>query len=158
MLRSRGVQTSLHAKKGENMSYGPVEFLVLRFPGNQFSGEIVPALEALIDSNTIRIIDLLFAIKDGDGNVTMVEIDGLDESVRAQLDPLAQTEDEMLAEADAIAIAEMLEPNSSAALFLFENTWAARFATAVRNANGEVVLSERVPRVVIDSLLAEAAG
>lgn len=138
------------------MSYGPVEFLVLRFPGNQFSGEIIPALQELVDTDTIRIIDLLFAIKDGDGNVEMVEIDGLSDAVRAQLDPLAQTEDELLAEADALAIADLLEPNSSAALFLFENTWAARFATAVRNADGEVLLNERVPGVVIETILAEA--
>ncbi len=138
------------------MAYGPVEFLVLRFPGNQFSGEIIPALQELIDSETIRIIDLLFAIKDGDGNVEMIEIDALSEAVRAQLDPLAQTEDELFAEADALAIADLLEPNSSAALFLFENTWAARFATAVRNADGEVLLNERVPGVVIETILAEA--
>jgi Family of unknown function (DUF6325) len=137
------------------MAYGPVEFLVLRFPGNQFTGEIVPALKELTDTGTVRIIDLLFAMKDADGNISMVEIDGLADTVQAELDPLAQTEDELLAEADALAIGEMLEPNSSAALLLFENTWAARFATAVSNANGELLLNERIPRIVIDEVLAE---
>ncbi|MGE3799193.1 MAG: DUF6325 family protein [Thermomicrobiales bacterium] len=137
------------------MAYGPVEFVVIKFPGNQFSGEIVPAMTALIEAGTVRIIDLLFVMKDAGGTVGVAEVNGLGDALAAVLEPIAQTEDELLSQSDGEAIAELLEPNSSAALILFENTWAARFAQAVRNAQGEVILNERIPRAVIDELLAD---
>ncbi len=140
------------------MTYGPIEFVVLKFPGNQFSGEIVPALQELIDTGIVRIIDLLFVLKDGDGNIAVVEVDGLGDAVAAILTPISQHEDELLSQEDGERFGELLEPNSSAALLLFENSWAARFVQAVLNANGEVLLNERIPRDVIDAVLAEASG
>ena len=139
------------------MTYGPIEFVVLKFPGNQFSGEIAPALQNLVDSGTVRIIDLLFVIKDEDGNVGVLEVDGLGDAMAAIFEPIAQTEDELLSQADGERFGELLEPNSSAALLLFENTWAANFVQAVLNANGEVLLNERIPRDVINAVLEEAA-
>ena len=138
------------------MAYGPVEFVVIKFPGNQFTGEIVPALTELIDAGTVRIIDIIFVIKDANGVIGVAEIDGLGDALAAIYEPIAQTEDELLSNSDGEAIAELLEPNSSAALILFENAWAARFVQAVRNANGEVILNERIPRAVIDEVLAAA--
>ena len=140
------------------MTYGPIEFVVLKFPGNQFSGEIAPALQELIDTGIVRIIDLLFVIKDSDGNVGVLEVDGLGDAVAAVFKPLAQQDDELLSQADGEHFGELLEPNSSAALLLFENAWATRFVQAVLNANGEVLLNERIPRVVIDAALAEASA
>ncbi len=139
------------------MEYGPVELVIIKFPGNEFTGEIAPALAELIDNGTIRIIDLLFVIKDADGVVGVVELDGLSEAVVAVFEPIAQHDDELLAQADGEYIGEVLEPNSSAMMLLFENAWAARFATAAANANGEVLLNERIPRAVIDEVLAAAA-
>jgi hypothetical protein len=139
------------------MTYGPIEFVVLKFPGNQFSGEIVPALQELVDTGVVRIIDLLFVLKDGDGNVAVVEVDGLGDAVAAVLSPISQHEDELLSQQDGEHFGALLEPNSSAALLMFENAWATRFVQAVLNANGEVVLNERVPRDVIDAVLAEAS-
>ena len=139
------------------MAYGPVEMVVIKFPGNQFTGEIVPALRELIDNGTVRIIDLLFVIKKSDGTVGVLEVDGLGDAVAAVFEPIAKPEDEMLSQSDGEQIGELLEPNSSAALLLFENAWAARFAEAVRNAKGELILNERIPRAVIEEVLAEAA-
>jgi hypothetical protein len=139
------------------MSYGPIELLVVRFPGNRFTGEIAPAFEDLVETGTIRIIDLLFVTKDAGGVVDVVEIDGLGEATFATLNPLVGEVAGLLNEEDARHFSAALEPNSSAALLLFENTWAARFAQAIRNASGEVVLNERIPRAVVEELV-EAAG
>jgi hypothetical protein len=144
--------------KGVNMSIGPVEFVVIKFPGNQFTGEIAPALEELVANGTVRVIDLLFVIKESDGTVGVMEVNGLGEAIAAVFEPLAQTDQELLTQADGEHFGELLEPNSSAALLLFENAWAARFSQAVRNANGEVLLNERIPRDVIEAVLAEATA
>jgi hypothetical protein len=140
------------------MSLGPVEMLLVKFPGNQFTGEIVPALKELIDTNTIRILDLLFIKKDADGSLTILEVDEVDEDeVYDAFDPLVPEVNGFLAENDALTLAQSLEPNSSAALMLFENVWATRFRDAIVNANGQVILNERIPHRVIEALGAEAA-
>jgi hypothetical protein len=138
------------------MSLGPVEMLLVRFPGNQFTGEIVPALKELIDTNTIRILDLLFIKKDADGSLTILEVDEVDEDeVYDAFDPLVPEVNGFLAENDAITLTQSLEPNSAAALMLFENVWATRFRDAIVNANGQVILSERIPHRVIEALATE---
>lgn len=139
------------------MAYGPVEMLTVKFPGNQFTGEIAPALAELVETGMIRIIDLLFVIKDSDGTVGVYEQDGYGDSVAALFEPISQPDDELFSSSDAEGIALLLEPNSSAAMLLFENTWAARFATAVANANGEVIINARIPREVIEEVVAESA-
>jgi hypothetical protein len=139
------------------MPLGPVELLVVRFPGNQFSGEIVPALNDLVDSGTIRIIDLLFAMKNDEGVVGIFEFDEMGELMTSIFNPLVGEITGMLSREDAEAFANTLEPNSSVGLMLFENVWATRFAEAVRNANGQVVLSERLPRVVVEDITAAIA-
>jgi len=139
------------------MSLGPVEMLLVKFPGNQFTGEIVPALKELIDTNTIRILDLLFIQKAADGSLTILEVDEVDEDeVYDAFDPLVPEVNGFLAENDVITLTQSLEPNSSAALMLFENVWATRFRDAIVNANGQVMLSERIPHRVIEALSAEA--
>jgi hypothetical protein len=139
------------------MAYGPVEMLVVKFPGNQFKGEIVPELESLIETGLIRIIDLLFVLKDDAGDVLVYEANGWGDEIAAVFEPIAQPEDELLSRADAESIGVLLEPNSSAAMLLFENSWAARFTTAMANANGEVIVNARIPRDVIDAVIAESA-
>ncbi len=123
------------------MTYGPIELLVLKFPGNQFRGEIVPAMEELVENGTVRIIDLLFVQKDSNGDLTIIEMTELDEDDRQAYDPLVDDVSGLISEEDAFIFAGSLEPNSSAGLLLFENVWAARFAQAVQNANGEVPLT-----------------
>jgi hypothetical protein len=137
------------------MSFGPIELLFLKFPGNQFQGEIVPALKELVETNTIRVIDILFLQKDMAGGITLLEINELDDAAYAAFDPLVSLVSDLFTESDATHLAQALETNSSAAMMLFENTWATRFRDAIANANGQVLLSERIPRTVIDELVNE---
>ncbi len=139
------------------MAYGPVEMLVVKFPGNEFTGEIAPALEELIETGMIRIIDLLFVLKDSAGDVLVYEQNGWGDEVAAIFEPIVQPEDELFSRADAESVGVLLEPNSSAALLLFENAWAARFTTAMANANGEVIMNARIPRDVIEQVATESA-
>ncbi len=135
------------------MTYGPIELVAISFPGNQFSGEIIPALQELVDTETIRIIDIVFAIKDEDGNVEVVEVDDMPEEQSSVYAPSVSEVSGLLSGEDVQRLAAALEPNSSAGLMLFENTWAAKFVNAVLNANGQVILNERIPRAVIEAAI-----
>ena len=135
------------------MAIGPVEILVVKFPGNQFRGEIVPALRELVEGGTIRVIDILFVNKDENGKVEMADINDLDDDDFSQFDPIVQDMTGMLTADDVQYFSAALGPNSSMAMMLFENTWATKFRDAVLNAKGELVLSERIPKQVIDEML-----
>lgn len=133
-------------------SYGPVSLVVISFPGNEFKGEIAPALEDLVSSGTVRIIDLAFVSKDGEGNLVAFEINDLDDDIYGQIDPYVEEVSSLLGEEDIAAVGDLLELDSSAALFLFENSWAAKFVDAVRNANGQLVMSETIPAEVVNAI------
>ena len=129
------------------MSVGPIEYLVVAFPGNKFKGEIVPALAELVESNTIRILDLVLILKDEEGNVAAIELADLDpEDEAAAMSDISEVDSGLLNEDDIALTAEALEPNSSAGLLVFENVWATRFAEAVRNADGQLIANERMGR------------
>jgi uncharacterized membrane protein len=130
----------------------PVDLVLLGFPGNQFTGDIAPALKDLVASGTVRILDLVFITKDADGNVAGVELSDLSE-VGAAFDDVDGEINELLTDEDIEAAGEELEPDSSAALLMFENTWAGRLATAIREANGEVLAYERIPRDAMQEFL-----
>lgn len=138
------------------MSLGPIEVLMLRFPGNQFRGEIAPALADLIDNGTIRVIDLLFAIKDEGGSIDVLELSDMEGDLSV-FKPMTSELADTLTEEDARVLAESLPNNSSAAIMLFENTWAKAFADAVARASGEVVLNERIPRAAVEELIAASS-
>jgi hypothetical protein len=139
------------------MSIGPVELLVVKFPGNQFTGEVGPALKDLVDSGTIRIIDLLFAITDPQGNIAVVELSDLEGGAKGEFDPIVTDQTDLLTHDDARQLAAGLGPDSSGAIMLFENTWATRFRDAVLGAGGELVLSERIPKAAVDAMIESAA-
>ena len=129
------------------MSIGPVEYVIIGFPDNKFTGQIAPALAKLIESGTVRIIDLTFITKDMKGNVAVLEFDALEE-----LATLAGLEDEiggLISDEDIAYAASSLEPNTSAALLIWEDVWAAPFAEAVRNANGFILEGARIPHEII---------
>jgi hypothetical protein len=137
------------------MSIGPVEYIILGFPGNKFSGQIVPELAKLIDSGLIRIIDLTFISKDAAGGVQVVEYDAVEElAAFAGLDAEVGG---ILTDEDITYAASNLEPNSSAALLVWEDTWAGPFAAAVRNANGVILEGARIPREIIDQAMGALA-
>ena len=140
------------------MSLGPIELLVVKFPGNKFTGEVAPALKDLVEGGLIRVIDILFVHKDQDGEVTVLEINDLDDDEFSRFDPVVADITGMLTPDDAKWFSQGLENDSSGAIMLFENAWATRFRDALLNANGQLVLNERIPKAVIDELVAESAA
>ena len=126
---------------------GPVDYLVVEFPADKanFSGEIADQLSALAGSGTIRVLDLLFLKKNLDGSVEGFESHEFDDSEVGQLRELEAELAMLLAEEDVEAIGAALEPDSYAAILVFENTWAAPFAAAVRRSGGQLVASGRIP-------------
>jgi hypothetical protein len=133
----------------ESDEIGPVEYLVVAFPGNQFKGEIAPALARLVESDTIRMIDIAFASKDADGNAGACELSDLDPEVREGLENLGASGTGLFNEEDLTAAAEELEPDSSAALLVWENIWARDVAQAMRDAGGVLFDYDRVPHEVV---------
>jgi hypothetical protein len=128
---------------------GPVEYMIVAFPGNKFRGEIAPALQDLVESETIRIIDLAFVAKDADGEVAGFELSDLDPDVQAALEKAGAEAAGLFNEDDLAAAAEELEPNSSAALLVWEDLWAARLADSIRDAGGELYDLGRVPHEIV---------
>ena len=131
------------------MEIGPVEYLLISFPGNQFRGEIAPAIANLVEGGTIRILDLTFIIKAADGSTAMFEYDELPEAagfvdIEGEADSLFSDEDLELA-------AEALEPNSSALFILWEDTWATELADAIRGAGGQILAGQRIPRDIVEA-------
>lgn len=135
------------------MAVGPCDLIVVKFPGNQFKGEIAPALANLVDKGTIKIIDILFAIKDEKGDLTVLELKDVDGDGVADVAAFVEV-DGAIGPEDVDLAADVLEPNSSALLLLFENTWAAEVTQAMRNADGELLLMERIPAAVVEQALA----
>jgi hypothetical protein len=130
------------------MSIGPVEYIIIGFPGNEFNGNIVPALADLIGSGTIRILDLAFIGKDAAGNVMTFEFDQLDE-----LAPFADLDGDvggLISEEDLEHAAESLEPNMSAALLIWEDTWAIPLVDALRDSGGVLLEGSRIPHDLIE--------
>jgi Family of unknown function (DUF6325) len=126
---------------------GPVDYLVVGFPADQanFSGEMASELKLLIDSNTIRVLDLVLLTKGDDGAVEASELRDVDESEVGQLRELERDLAVLLAEEDVEEIGASLEPGSAAAVLVWENTWAAPFGSAVRRSGGQLVTSGRIP-------------
>ena len=124
---------------------GPVDWIVVEFPGSRFNGEIAPALADLVDRDLIRVLDLLVLKKDSDGSLEAFELEDLDDS---ELGGLRSHEAELamlLSEDDVTALAEAIDPGSSAAVLVWENKWAAPFGAAVRHSGGQLVASGRIP-------------
>jgi len=140
---------------------GPVDYLVVEFPADKanFSGEMADQLSALAKSGTIRVLDLLFLKKNRDGSVEGFESHEFEDGEVGQLRELEAELAMLLAEEDVEAIGAALEPDSYAAILVFENTWAAPFAAAVRRSGGQLVASGRIPiQALAASLEADEAA
>ena len=138
------------------MTIGPVEYIVVGFPGNEFKGEIAPALAKLISNKVVRVLDLIFVAKDDDGEVIVLEFDQLEEfglPENMDGDSLGLLTDEDIEHA-----AEALEPGNSAALLVWEDLWAAEFVGAIRDAGGVLLEGGRIPADLMEAALAEMAG
>ena len=142
----------------EQSEMGPIDYLVVEWPGRQPNGEAAPYLIDLVDRGLIRIIDLAFIAKGEDGSVARLELADLGDEVAAFAD-FEGASSGLLSEDDAGEAANALEPGTSAALLVYENSWAAPFASAVRRSGGELVASGRIPaQDLIDALDAADAA
>ncbi len=124
---------------------GPVDYLVVEFPPGQahFTGEMASELASLVEEGTIRVLDVLVLQKDSDGSVEAFEIDDL-----AEMDELRTVEAgiaEILAADDVVHLAEAMEPGTVAGVLVWENTWAAPFASAARRSGGQLIANGRIP-------------
>jgi hypothetical protein len=138
----------------ERMGIGPVEYMVVAFPGNQFKGEVLPAIAEQVEKGTIRIIDLAFVSKDADGNVTALEVSDLDSEIGQALHALLGDEKGgLLNDEDIMAVAEEMEPNFSAGLLVWEDVWATKIKNSIIDAGGELWDLERVPYQVVDAAI-----
>lgn len=130
---------------------GPVDYLVVEFPGSRMTGEGLPLLIDLVDKGIIRILDLLFVRKDVDGSVVVVELKDLDGDGELDLTVFEGASSGILGEDDAVEAGAALQPGSSAGILVYENVWAAPFARALRRGGAQMVAGGRIP---IQALLA----
>lgn len=138
------------------MSMGPVEYVVIAFPGNRFRGEIAPELKKLVASATVRIIDLSFVKKSADGSVEYLELANLDPDESVVFDDIEGEISGLLNDEDLALIADELVPDSSAALLVWEDTWAAGIVGAIQRAGGQLIAHERVPAALVEQALSTA--
>ena len=139
--------------------FGPVDYLVVEFPASasNFTGEMAAELAKLVQNGTVRLLDLLVLHKDDDGNLEAFEIDDLDEV--DELRALETQVAEILAEDDVTHLAASMENGSTAGVIVWENSWAAPFASAARRAGGQLIATGRIPiQAIIASFEAEAAA
>ena len=138
---------------------GPVDYIVVEFPAgaSNFTGEMASELLALVESGTIRVIDILILTKNEDGTVEPTEFSDIGElgelqQVEAQLA-------ELLAEDDVVNLAAAMQPGSTAGVLIWENLWAAPFASAARRSGGQLIANGRIPiQAIIASIEADEAS
>jgi hypothetical protein len=138
---------------------GPVDWIVVEFPGSRFNGQIAPALLDLVERDLIRVLDLLVLKKDDDGSLEAFELSDLDEGEVGGLRTYESELAMLLSEEDVTSLAAAIEPGSSAAVLVWENAWAAPFGSAVRRAGGQLVASGRIPiQAILAAIEADEQG
>jgi hypothetical protein len=139
-------------------SLGPIDYIVVEFPAgtSSFTGEMAEALLALVDAGTIRVVDVLILTKNEDGTVDAMELSEIE-----QLGPLQAVEAqlaELLAAEDVEHLAAAMDPGSTAGVLIWENLWAAPFASAARRSGGQLIATGRIPiQAIIASIEADEA-
>jgi len=137
---------------------GPVDYVIVEFPAgaSNFTGEMAEELIALVDSGTIRLIDVLILTKNDDGTVDAMELSDIEEL--GELQALEAELAELLAEEDVVNLAAAMDPGSTAGVLIWENLWAARFAAAARRSGGQLIATGRIPiQAIIASIEADQA-
>lgn len=127
----------------------PLEYAIVKFEGNKFSGQIVPELLDLAQRGIVRFVDLVFVQKDPDGSTRTLELNDLDEASYKLFVPLGEHVDSLFTEDDLEHVASILPNNSSAALFLWENLWADNLRKAVTASGGVMVERGQIPAEVV---------
>jgi len=128
----------------DELELGPIDYLVIEFPGNNMTGEGFPILVDLVERGIIRILDLAFITRGADGAVDAVDLKDFDGQGIGQLAVFHQDGSGLLDQSDFDEVGSALEPNSSAGILVFENTWAAPFVGAMRRSGGQLVASGRI--------------
>ena len=137
---------------------GPVDWIVVEFPGSKLTGEIAPILADYVERGLIRVLDLLFLKKDEDGSFEAFEATDLEDTEIGELRAYETALAMLLSEQDVEDLAETIAPGSSAAVLVWENLWAAPFGAAVRHAGGQLAASGRIPiQAVLAAIEADAA-
>ncbi|MDH5278596.1 MAG: DUF6325 family protein [Actinomycetota bacterium] len=134
---------------------GPIDYLVVEFPGNRMTGEGLPLLVDLVDRGIIRVLDLVFFTKADDGSVAVVEVADFDGDGQLDLAVFEGASSGILGEDDVSEAAAAVEPGSSAGLLVYENVWAAPFAAAIRRGGGQLVAQGRIPTQALIAALEE---
>lgn len=135
------------------MTLGPVEILTLVFPGNRFTGQIIPELSKVVENETITIIDGLFVTVGADGKTDYFEFDELEgNSDASRLTSVISRVDGLISDDDVLRLTESLDPDSSAAILVFEHTWAKPLRDAIVDSGGILLDSIRVPAAVVDEV------
>ncbi|MGC4983534.1 DUF6325 family protein [Streptomyces sp. DT193] len=134
---------------------GPIDYIVVEFPGNRMTGEGLPILVDLVDRGLIRILDLLFVRKDADGSVVGMEIADFDGDGALDLAVFEGVSSGLLGEDDIEEAGKALEPGNAAGILVYENVWAAPFATALRRGGAQMVASGRIPVPAVLAALEE---
>ncbi|HEY2299862.1 MAG TPA: DUF6325 family protein [Jatrophihabitans sp.] len=135
---------------------GPIEVLVISFPGSQFKGRIINEVADLVDRNVINVVDGLVARKDADGNLALVELDqdDLDEELGPLAGLIGDVVVDLLSDDDVQELAAGLRPGDAGAVLVFEHEWARGLSQAIAEAGGQLVSDVRVPGLVVDEVLA----
>jgi uncharacterized membrane protein len=128
----------------EQSEIGPIDYIVVEWPGKQPTGEALPHLVDLVDRGLIRILDMMVVAKAEDGSVAMLEIADIGGEV-AEFAVFEGASSGLLGDDDVAEAGNVLEPGTTAAVLVYENSWAAPFAAAVRRSGGELVASGRIP-------------
>jgi hypothetical protein len=133
---------------------GPVDYLVVEFPAGaqNFTGEMIAELTALVDAGTIRVIDMMILAKSDDGTIDVMEMSDLDDL--GELQTIETELAELLAEDDVVHLAAAMEPGSVAGVLIWENLWAAPFASAARRSGGQLIADGRIPIQAIIAAIA----
>jgi Family of unknown function (DUF6325) len=129
----------------DRQDMGPIDYLIVEFPGSRMTGEGLPLLVDLVDRGIIRILDLVFVRKELDGSVRGMAIADFDKNGQLDLAVFEGASSGLLAQDDLDEAGGVLEPGSSAGLLVYENRWAAPFARALRRGGAQVVASGRIP-------------
>ncbi|MEJ2751110.1 MAG: DUF6325 family protein [Candidatus Promineifilaceae bacterium] len=140
------------------MTYGPIDFIALEFEGNKFKGEILASLLELVEQKIVRVIDLVVIMKDEEGEILVREIQQLDDQLLEIFDPSEVTASGMITEGDIEMVGEALANNTSAGILLFENLWAVKFKEALIEADGRLLMQERIPHEVVLEALVDMAN
>jgi len=129
----------------DDLELGPVDYLVVRFPGSRFNGEAFPLLLDLADRRIIRILDLAVVKRELDGSLTMMALSDLDGDGSLDLAVFHGAASGLLDSDDAEQVASAIDPGDAAAVLVYENTWAAPFAAALLRSGAELVAGARIP-------------